>query len=510
MVQETSSNKRLATNTLLLYFRMFIIMGVSLYTSRVVLNTLGIQDFGIYNVVGGVVTMFGLISNSLSSAISRYLNIAMGQGNMDEVKTIFSTSVNIQIMFALIIIIIAELIGPWFISNKMTIPIERIEAAQWVFHCSIVVFAINLISLPYNACIIAHENMKVYAYLSILEAILKLAIVYILILFSIDKLKLYSVLTLLVAIIIRISYQVYCRKNYKESIYHFSLNKKTAKEMFGFSLWNSIGNASVLLSSQGVNILLNIYCNPIINAANGIATQINNTITNFSRNFMTALNPQITKSYGANDYSYFNILMSNGARFCITLLVMLSLPFLTETNYILQIWLKQVPEHTCSFVQLILLLSISESSTNTYTTGILATGKIKWVMICIAGVRMMNFPLSWLCLKLTGNSELTFVIAIMVSQITQIIRLYLLNKRVGTSIYKYYIKIIIPQVFIIIVIMLFHSFIIKSNLNVGIIRLILSVFLTEIIYLLFIYNIGCSKSERKFIYNTIRKKILRL
>lgn len=505
---KTSSNKRLIINTLLLYFRMFILMGVSLYTSRVVLETLGVEDFGIYNVVGGLVTMFGLISNSQSSAISRYLNIAMGKGNENEIKEIFSTSVNIQILFSIIVIIIAELIGPWFISNKMTMPAARLQAAHWVFHCSIVVFVINLISLPYNACIIAHENMKIYAYLSILEALLKLGIVYILNLFSFDILKLYAILTLIVALIIRFAYQIYCRRNYKESIYKFSVNNKIAKEMFGFSSWNIIGNASVLFSNQGVNILINIFCNPFVNAANGIATQVNNTISNFSKNFMTALNPQIIKSFGAHEYDNLSTLMLNGSRFCTSLLIMLSLPFLIETDYIISVWLKQVPEYTCSFVQLILLLTISENSTNTYTTGILATGKIKWVMILIAGIRMLNFPLSWLCLKTTHNPEFTFIIAILTSQIAQYIRLILLNRRINIPIYKYYTQNIVPQIIIIGGIYYIHLFLIKTNFDSNTGRFLISLLTAEIIYITLTYYIICSKKERQLIHYMIKNKIL--
>lgn len=503
----SQDNKRIMKNTLLLYFRMFILMGVSLYTSRVVLNVLGVEDFGIYNVVGGVVTMFGLISNSLSAAISRYLNIEMGKGDKLKAQIVFSTSVNIQIIFAIIVVLVAELIGPWFIANKMTIPEERIQASYWVFHCSIIAFAINLISLPYNACIIAHEDMKIYAYISILEAILKLAIVYILFIFSIDKLALYAVLTLIVAIIIRIIYQLYCKQKYKESVHNWSLNKSMLKELFAFSSWNTIGNASVLLSSQGVNILMNIFCNPIVNAANGIATQVNGIITNFSRNFLTALNPQITKSYGAKDVERFKTLILNGSRYGMCLLTALSIPFLLETNYIIKIWLEQVPPYTCTFVQLVLLLSISESTTNTYTTGILATGNIKWVMILVAGIRLMNFPLSWICLNKWGNPELTFIISIIISQGAQTMRLFLLNKRINISIRDYYTKCLIPQSFVLLIIYLIGGYALKEKLEENLLRLILSTILLEIIYLILIYQLLLSKIERKTLKYIIKKKI---
>ena len=507
-MQSTSQdNKRIIKNTLLLYFRMFILMGVSLYTSRVVLKILGVEDFGIYNVVGGVVTMFGLISNSLSAAISRYLNIEMGKGNKLQARIVFSTSVNIQIIFAIIVILIAELVVPWFIANKMTIPDNRLQAAYWVFHCSIIAFAINLISIPYNACIIAHEDMKIYAYISILEAILKLAIVYILLVFSIDKLALYAVLTLVVAIIIRIIYQLYCKKNYEESIHSWTLNKSMIKELFAFSSWNTIGNASVLLSSQGVNILMNIFCNPIVNAANGIATQVNGVITNFSRNFMTALNPQITKNYGAKDFNRFKMLMLNGSRYGMCLLIALSIPFLLETSYIMKIWLDQVPPYTCSFVQLVLLLSISESSTNTYTTGILATGNIKWVMILVAGIRLMNFPLSWVCFNKWGNPELTFIVSIFISQGAQTVRLCLLSRRVDISIRDYYMKCLIPQSLVLLVIYLIGEYTFKIKMEEGAVRFIVSIISLETIYLVLVYGFLLSKIERTTFKCFVKNKI---
>ena len=259
MSDNRENNKRIAKNTLLLYVRMLFTIVVSLYTSRIVLRTLGIEDFGIYSVVGGVVAMFGVVSASLSSAVSRYLNIEMGSKNEEKIKRIFSSAVTIHIFLAVTILVLAEVVGPWFISNKMTIPVDRIYAANWVFHCSILAFVINLISIPYNACVIAHENMKVFAYVSILEVFLKLAIVYVLLLFSIDKMILYAILTLCVALVIRVVYQLYCQQHYSESRFCFIFDYSLIKEMFGFASWNMIGSTSVILSDQGVNVLLNIF-----------------------------------------------------------------------------------------------------------------------------------------------------------------------------------------------------------------------------------------------------------
>ena len=274
-VQASSgNNKRIAKNTLLLYFRMIFMMAVSLYTSRVVLNTLGVEDFGIYNVIGGVVAMFSVISGGLSAAISRYITFELGQGNTAKLKSVFSSSVTIQIGLALLIFVLAEIGGVWFLNEKMNLPESRIGAANWVLQCSILTFMVNLISVPYNAAIIAHERMQAFAYISIIEVVLKLLIVYILVIFSFDKLKLYGILLLAVACVIRIAYGIYCKRNFKECTYHFTFNKALLKEMMGFAGWNFIGAFAGVLRDQGVNIVINLFCGPVINAARVIFVRL--------------------------------------------------------------------------------------------------------------------------------------------------------------------------------------------------------------------------------------------
>ena len=308
-VQASSgNNKRIAKNTLLLYFRMIFMMAVSLYTSRVVLNTLGVEDFGIYNVIGGVVAMFSVISGGLSAAISRYITFELGQGNTAKLKSVFSSSVTIQIGLALLIFVLAEIGGVWFLNEKMNLPESRIGAANWVLQCSILTFMVNLISVPYNAAIIAHERMQAFAYISIIEVVLKLLIVYILVIFSFDKLKLYGILLLAVACVIRIAYGIYCKRNFKECTYHFTFNKALLKEMMGFAGWNFIGAFAGVLRDQGVNIVINLFCGPVINAARAMAFQVNVAVNGFATNFMTAINPQITKSYASGDYLYTSTL----------------------------------------------------------------------------------------------------------------------------------------------------------------------------------------------------------
>lgn len=497
-----TDNKRIAKNTIFLYFRTILILLISLYTSRVVLKALGVEDFGIYNVVGGVVALFGLVSGALSAAVTRFLNIEMGRNNVQNLKNIFSSAITIHVALAIIIIILAELIGPWFICHHMTIPQERINASLWVFHCSIITFAVNLFSVPYNACIIAHENMKVFAYISIMEAILKLLIVYILLLLPYDKLAVYGILMLFVAVFIRIIYQVYCRMHYPESHFRLFFDWKIIRPMFGFASWNMLGSTSVLLADQGVNILLNIFCSPIVNAARGIAMQVNHATNSFSSNFMTALNPQITKKYGANDLYRFKQMIFNGSRFAMCLLTFISLPILVDTEYILYLWLGQVPEYSVNFVRLILIFSISESMSNTFTTGLLATGNIKKLMLTVAICRMMNFPLSYVGLMMLHQPEITIIISIFISQINLLIRLQLLKSYISLSITNYYMRIGIP-ICLTLVIPFIISICLTHNMEYSLLRFLSNCFITSFLCLLCIAYIICSKSERIFLINKI-------
>ena len=279
MLQSSKNNKRIAKNTLLLYFRMLLLMVVSLYTSRVVLNALGVEDFGIYNVVGGVVTMFTMISGSLSASISRFITFELGKGDSNSLRKTFSAAVTIQLFLSLVIVILIESIGVWFLNTKMTIPTDRLAAANWVLQFSIVTFVINLISVPYNAIIIAYERMSAFAYISIFEAIGKLAIAFLIIISPMDRLVFYAILMCVVAVSVRLMYGRYCKIHFSECTYHFHWNKELLKNMFGFAGWNFIGASAGVLRTQGINILLNIYFDPIVNAARGVAVQVNNAVS---------------------------------------------------------------------------------------------------------------------------------------------------------------------------------------------------------------------------------------
>ena len=511
MSQTSDNNKRIAKNTLLLYFRMLFMMVVSLYTSRVILNALGVEDFGIYNVVGGVVAMFTIISGSLSAAISRFITYELGKGDQSKLNKIFSASVTIQLLLSLIIVILIESVGVWFLNAKMTIPESRITAANWVLQFSIITFVINLISVPYNAAIIAHEKMSAFAYICILEAIGKLAIAFFIMWSPIDKLIYYAILMCAVAVIVRLTYGHYCKKHFTECTYHFHWDNDMLKQMFGFAGWNFIGAASAVLRDQGGNIIINIFYGPAANAARGIAIQVNNAVTGFVTNFMTALNPQITKSYASGDREYMMTLLYQGARLSFYMLLLLSLPILVNTHYILVIWLKLVPEHAVLFVQLILVFAMSESISNPLITAMLATGKIRNYQIVVGGLQMMNLPISYICLCLGCMPESVLIVAIVISQCCLAARLYMLRGMIGLSSIMYLKKVylnvaMVTVVACIIPILLAHQ-LSESFVSFVILALVAmaSTAITE-------FTIGCNKKERTFVIDkvkTIKTKIIK-
>lgn len=502
MSDTSANNKRIAKNTLLLYIRMLFMMAVSLYTSRVILHTLGVEDFGIYNVVGGVVAMFSVISGSLSSAISRFITYELGKGDKEKLVRIFSSSVTIQIGLGLIILVLAEAIGIWFLNTKMTIPTNRMYAANWVFQLSILTFIINLISVPYNAAIIAHERMSAFAYISILEVVAKLVIVYLLLVSPIDKLIFYAILMAAVALIIRFVYGYYCKRHFEECTYHFVFDKELLKRMFGFAGWNFIGAASAVLRDQGGNIVINLFCGPAVNAARGIAYQVNSAISGFVSNFMMALNPQITKSYASGDRDYMMTLIYQGARLSFYILLLLSLPVIINAHYILSLWLKIVPEHTTLFVQLVLVFAMSESISNPLVTAMLATGNIRNYQIIVGGLQMMNLPISYVLLRYGCIPETVLIVAICISQCCLATRLYMLRGMIGLSIREYMGKVYVNVLGVTILSAVIPG-ISSHYLNETFINFLVVCMISVLCTFTVIYFVGCNQKERQLISSKI-------
>lgn len=488
---------------------MLLLMAVTLYTSRVVLKALGVNDFGIYNVVGGVVTMFSILSNSLSSAISRFITYELGKENFTKLKNIFSTAVTIQITLAVAITLIAEIVGLWFLNTKMNIPTERMEAANWTFQFSVITFVINLISVPYNAAIIAHEKMSAFAYISILEALLKLSIAFLIIISPIDKLIFYACLICIISLIIRLTYGHYCKSHFKECTYSFYWDKDLLKQMFGFAGWNFIGSSSALLRDQGGNILINLFLGPAVNAARGIAFQVNTATQNFIASFTMALNPQITKSYASNNYDYMMKLVFKGARFSFYLLLILTLPIFLNTNYILKLWLGIVPEHTIQFIRLILVFTLSESISQPLITAQHATGKIKNYQIIVGGLQMLNLPIAYLALKNGAIPETIFFVAIAISQICLIARLWMMKTSINLSILGFYSKVYlnILKVSLVAIILPIGLSIYKSD---SITFFIMSSIVTIVYTFLCIFFIGCDKEEQMLALTKIHDIMIKI
>lgn len=499
----TAKNKRIAKNTAMLYIRMLFILGVSLYTSRIVLNTLGVEDYGIFNVVGGVISMFSFLSGAMSRSVQRFISFELGKGNYDQLKKVFAMSMNALGIIALIILVLSETVGLWFLNNKLIIPSDRMVAANWVYQFSIFSFLVLILSVPYNALIIAHEKMNVYAYVSIVEVILKLLIVFMLQWFGYDKLKLYAVLIFTVSLLVRIIYGLYSKRNFEESKYFFYWDKKLFKTLLSFTGWNLWGNAAVVMYSQGINILLNIFFGPAINASRGIAYQINSAVSGFVGNFLTAMNPQIVKSYAEGDIKYMHNLLRQGAKYSFFLLYFLSLPILLETEIVLKIWLKTVPDYTVIFSRLVLINLLIASLSEPLVTAAQASGKIKIYQITVGGLLLLILPVSYVFLKNGFPPQSTLYITIFFTILVLFARLSIVRNLISLSIRRFLIDVIFP-VSVITVLALIIPLSIFNFMHPGIIRFLIIVFTSGICVLISVYFFGIGLSEKKILKSKIR------
>lgn len=362
MNEHNENTKRIAKNTFLLYIRMFINMGISLFTSRVILKNLGIEDYGIYSVVGGVVIMFSFLTGSLSSAISRFITYSLETENSKRLSYIFSTSVFTQLFLAVVVVGLVEYFGIWFLKYKLNIPVERETAAQWAMHGAVMIFFVNIVSVPYNATIIAHEKMSAFAYISIFDVVLKLFVAFSLYISPYDKLKTYSVCMVFVTAFISFLYVLYCLGHFAECKLKMVFDRAMFKEMTGFAGWSLLGNGATLLNTQGVNIVSNIFFGVVINAAKGIADQISAITMQFVNNFTTAINPQITKSYAIGNYPYLFNLIFKGSKISFFLMLLFTVPLVVEAEFVLSLWLGYYPPKAPLFVRLVLISRVSSLS----------------------------------------------------------------------------------------------------------------------------------------------------
>lgn len=397
---EQINNKTIAKNTMFLYFRMMVTMVISLYTSRVILQILGVTDYGIYQAVGGIVGFLSFINNALSGGSSRFLTYGLGEGDNEKLKRIFSTTLTAHICLAILILMLAETVGMWFLYNKLVIPPDRLEAAVFTFHLSIVTAFFSLTQVPYGASIIAHEKMTIYAYVSIVEAVLKLAIVYMLAIGDVDKLKLYATLLCLLQVGIIIFYRIYCMRHFEETHFRFSIDKKIFREIAGFSGWSLFANGAIALNSQGVLILLNMFFAPAVVAARAISIQVNMHANQFVTNFQTAANPQIVKLYAAKDYEGSKRLLLQTTRFSYYLMFLLALPICLVADQLLHIWLGIVPEYTVIFLQLIVIQSLFQVFDTSFYRALYAKGQIRENALISPTTGFIVFPIVYVLFKL--------------------------------------------------------------------------------------------------------------
>lgn len=506
MSNQESNSKRIAKNTLLLYFRMILIMVVSLYTSRIILNELGVEDFGIYNLVAGVVILFSFLSNAMITATQRYLSIAIGKKDEKYIQAVFSTSLLSHFFLIFFIFLAAETIGLWLINAKLEIPADRMSATNFVYQLAILTTCVNIIRIPYNASIIANERMSFFAYVSIVETFLKLAVVWALAITPGDKLVIYSFLLLLVAIVIDIAYWYYCQRFLLANKFYLKTNKKLFVELTSFSVWNLFGGLADIGYKQGTNIILNLFWGVSINAVLGITNQIRNALVPFIGNLQLAVNPQMVKSYAWGDYEYFKILVYRISKYSYFLMLIIVFPIIFNIDLILELWLKNPPEHTAIFAILTSVYCLVDSLTGPLWAAMQAGGKIKRFQIVTGICLLLNLPVSYLFLMYGYAPSVVLIIQIVITGFTVGVRVLFVKYYLQFSIRNYVREVIFPIVFVTALSLPIALYIYAET--GGYYRLLLFIlFVPMMCYI--IYVCGTCKSEKEMVMRSIRTKFLK-
>ena len=500
----TPSSSRLIKNTILLFFRMTLLMCINLYTSRIVLETLGVEDFGIYNVVGGVVIMLGFINDSMTVSVRRFLNFELGTGNKERLHEVFVTSLNIFIIISLLIAILGETVGLWFVMEKMIIPPERMTAALWCYHISIFTAVIDILSCPYLSAIVAHEKMKSFAYIAILDAILRLLLVYLLLLFDYDRLIFYAILYAAEKILIRMVYNLYCTRNFEECKYHLLHNKALFKEMAVFAAWNMWGNLAYVCYTQGLNMMLNVFFGPVVNAARGVAVQVQGTVGNFANNFQMAMTPQITKTYASGQLKETHQLIFKGSRLTFCLMLIMCLPLIAETPMIFSIWLKEVPDGAVLFLRLLLVIVLVQKCINPLATAVSSTGRIRRYETLVNSLLLTILPIAYIVLKLGGAPWSVFLVYFIIVVLAFILNLYIALPMMELSLVEY-IKYAIKPCAVVLLLSLLIPTAMKLLASSSTFMSILDIVLTVIGASIFSFMFGLDDEERTVITNKIEK-----
>lgn len=507
-MSDVSNNKRIAKNTVMLYCRMLITMAVGFYTSRVVLNTLGVVDYGIYNVVGGVVGMLSMLNGSMAGATQRWITIALGEGNEEKLKKVFAGGMTAQGIMALIVFVLAETVGLWFFYNHTVIPEDRMDAAFWVLQISIVTMILTIINVPFNGAIIAHEKMGAFAFFSIIDVTMKLLICFVLYVTTSDKLIIYTLLLFTTFLINFSIIKIYCHRHFVEAKFRFGWDTEMYKEMWGLAFWTISGNLAYVGYGQGITLLINNFFGPVMNTAVTVASQAGNIINQFSSNFQIAMNPQITKTYAVRDYENMHKLIFRSAKFSYFLMLILSIPLFFEAELLLKLWLNFVPEHSVAFLRIGLFISMFTAVRNPLVIAAMANGNLKKYQFVVNGILLMVCPISYLFLKLGCIPETTYIVFLFVMISATLASAYMLRTLVLLDFHLFVTKVfykllsvtllsyIIPSVFYVYMPAGFTRFLVLSVVSVC-------------ISILVIYYCGFDMTERNFVQTIIKKKILK-
>ena len=501
------NNKTIAKNTLMLYMRAILMMGIGLYTSRIILKALGITDFGIYNAVGGIIAMFGFISSSLSNATSRFITIAIGRGDQSYTNRTYG---NIKVMYyilCVVIVLFAETVGLWFLFNKMTIPADRMSAAFWVYQYSVLSSVVGFISVPYNSAIIAHERMSAFAYISLLDATLKLVICFLLQMSPYDKLIVYATLLFFVGVIDRIIYAVYCNKRFEEVHAPARIDKEQLREILTMSGWSLSGNLFWILNTQGVNLILNVFFGPVVNAARGIAMQVQGVMGQFVTNFQTAINPQITKSYANVEYDRMHSLLHLSSKFSYFLMLLMSVPVFIEAPIILKWWLGTIPDNTIVYLRIILLYSVFATLANPLWIAVLATGKLKKYQLWDNMVQALVLPISYIAFKYFHAASYWVFIILLVAEIVEIfVRVWVVLPLINHKYLDYIREVVIPLVLVSFVAPLVPLALSNYLSTNEVVEFFMISVISVLSSFLFIWLLGMKRSERGYFVEFLKKR----
>lgn len=503
MGKTNENSKRIAKNTLLLYFRMLLLLVISLYTSRVVLRELGVDDYGIYNVVGGIIVILSFLNGAMAAGTQRFMNVEMGRNDLSALKKVFSTSQQIHALVALGMLVISETVGVWFLNNYMNIPDGRMTAANWVYQFSVISAIFGVFTVPYNASIISHERMSAFAYISIVEATLKLLVAFAIIWSPFDKLIFYAVLILLIGIINCAVYAYYCIRHFGECRQMtFVVDKNMMKQMLSFSGWTVFGNLGYILHTQGIAIVINMFFTVAVNAAQGIANQVNGVITQFANNFLVALNPQVVKSYASGELKQMHALVIRGCKMAFCLMAFFVIPLVLETPTILKVWLGEVPDYAIIFTRLVLIISLVNSFSSLLATSKGATGNIKNYQITLTLIGALHIPFAWVAFKLGCGPEYSMYVYLGIVLTLQVIRVFYVCRGIGMNLRIFTREVVVKCVVVLVV---------SSALPIFLhVLLVPSFFTTVIIGVVSVFSvivstlyIALTSSERKAILKPI-------